>query len=321
MTKHTKVLIVIILILVGLSWTIGRAFFFYRTGSRSGKVIDAVTGEPIRDAVIYYEWNLRGGLIESTTIFGASHETKTNKDGKYYIPNHWIRKHLFLWSVEPEEVFVYKEGYVWYRVIFGKTQHFMIYMPDLKLNYRNRRNLVKLQPWIDELSHEEHMGIFTRGFGSEGMMLKEALKNEMAIAKRESQSMESQKQKSNTLCYELMGAKRKYEKNEMSKEEYVALLNKGLKSPNLQTLRFASTSLEELGDKSSVPVLLEFLRKNLYREDFGEIFVHLRRVIGREDLLVGSDRIIISWDISERKKALAELEKLCEEYILLPVKE
>jgi hypothetical protein len=315
MTKRTKVLIVIILILAGPSWIVGRTFFFYRTGCRFGKVIDAVTGKPIKDAVVYYEWRLRGGLIESSTSFGASHETKTNKDGKYYIPSHWIRKHLFLWSEEPEEVFVYKEGYIWYRVIFGNTQHFMIYMPDLKLTYRNWGNLVKLQPWIDELSHEEHMDIFTRGFGTEGAMLKEALKNEMALAERESQSKESQERMSNTLAYELMGAKRKYENNEMGREEYITLLKNGLKSPNLQTLRFASTSLEELGDRSSVPVLLEFLRANLYREAFGEAFVHLQKVIGREDLLVGSDRIMISWDISERKKALVELEGLCEKYI------
>jgi HEAT repeat protein len=217
--------------------------------------------------------------------------------------------------VEPEEAFVYKEGYVWYRVIFGKVQHFVIYMPDLKLEYRKRRNLVKLQPWIDELSHEEHMGIFTRGFGSKGMMLKEALKNEMVIAERESRSAESQKQKSNTVCYELMRAKRKYERNDMSKEEYVALLHRGLKSPNVQTLIFASGCLEKLGDKSSIPVLIEFLRANLYRTTFGEVFVCLRWLIGRDDLLVGSDRIHTSRNIRERMKALAELERLCEEYV------
>lgn len=316
MTKNRiKVLIVVVLILFGISWAIGRAFFFYRTGSFSGKVIDAATGKPIKDAVVYYEWKLRGGLIESSSGYAKSYETKTDNDGKYYIPSHWIRKHFLFWAVERERVFVYKEGYIWYRVIFGETQHFMIYMPDLKLNYRNRRNLVKLQPWIDELSHEEHMGIFTRGFGSKGMMLKEALKNEMDIAERESKSMEAKKKRSNTVCYQLMRAKRKYENNEMSREEYVALLNKGLKSTNVQTLRYASTALKELGDKSSVPVLIEFLRTNLYRKTFDEVFVYLRRVIGREDLLIGSERILDSRDISERKKALAELERQCEEYI------
>jgi len=316
MTKNRiKVLIVVVLILFGISWAIGRAFFFYRTGSCSGKVIDAATGKPIKDAVVYYEWRLRGGLIESSSGYATSYETKTDNDGKYYIPSHWIRKHFLFWSVEPEEVFVYKEGYVWYRVIFGKTQHFMIYMPDLKLKYGKKRNLVKLQPWIDELSHEEHMGIFTRGFGTKGMMLKDALKNEIAIAKRESQSIEARKQKSNTVCYQLMAAKRKYENNEMSREEYVALLNKGLKSTNVQTLRYASTALKELGDKSSIPVLIEFLRTNLYRKTFAEVFGFLRGLIGRDYLLIGSDRILDSRDISERKKALTELERLCEEYI------
>ncbi len=314
MAKRTKVLIVLILIFFGLFWTIGRVFFFYRTGSHSGKIIDAATGKPIKDAIVYYEWNLRGGLIESSTRLGAYHETKTNKNGKYYIPSHWIRKHFFFWSLGYEEMFVYKKGYLWYRVIFGETQHFMVYMPNMKLKYRKRRNLVKLQPWIDELSHEEHMHIFTSGH-VHGSMLKKALKNEMNIAERESKSAAAKKRRSNKLCYQLMGAKRKYEKNEMSREEYVAFLNKGLKSTNVQTLRFASTALKELGDKSSVPVLIEFLRTNIYREAFGEVFVYLRGVIGREDLLVGGDSISISRDISVRKKALVELERLCQEYI------
>ncbi len=315
MTKNRiKVLIVVVLILFGISWAIGRAFFFYRTGSCSGKVIDAATGKPIKDAVVYYEWRLRGGLIESSSGYATSYETKTDNDGKYYIPSHWIRKHFLFWAVEPERVFVYKEGYIWYRVIFGETQHFMIYTPHLKLKYRKWRNLVKLQPWIDELSHEEHMHIFTWGH-DHGSMLEEALKNEMAIAKRESRSIEAKKQKSNTVCYQLMTAKRKYENNKMRSEEYVALLKKGLESPNPQTLRYASTALKELGDKSPVPVLIEFLRTNLYRKAFAEVFVYLRRVIGREDLLVGGDRILDSRDISERKKALAELEELCEEYV------
>jgi HEAT repeat protein len=319
MVNRTKVLIIIILVFLGLSWAIGRAFFFCPTGSRSGKVIDAATGKPIKDAVVFYEWKLVGGFfIGSGEFVAASDEIKTNEEGEYYIPGHWIRKHFWFWNVTPEEVFIYKEGYAWYRVYDGEVQHFMVYMPDVKLQYRKKHNLVKLQPWDSRLSHVEHMNIFTGLFGPRSTMLYEGLKNEIAIAQYESHSVEAQKQRSNTVCYQLMEAKRKYENNKMSREEYIALLNEGLKSPNIQTLRDASAYLGELGDKSYVPVLIEFLRKNLYRDAFGEIFFYLQKMIGREDLSVGND---ISRDVSERKKALAEMEKPCQEYVTKNISE
>lgn len=130
-----------------------------RTGSRSGRVIDAVTGEPIEGAVVACIWDVSTWMIEPDSRFGTLYETTTDKKGKYFIPSQTIKfttQNLFP-RVEPEELIIYKYGYVVYVVRHNEVMPIMIYLPDLPQKYHKRDNLAKLQPWIDELSHSEHI--------------------------------------------------------------------------------------------------------------------------------------------------------------------
>lgn len=161
----------------------------FKTGSRSGRVVDAVTGKPIEGAVVCFEWDIREFLIELTTLYGTYYETLTDEKGEYFIPSQSIKSGGGLWAgLEPEEVLIYKYGYVVYMVSRNKVDPVMRYMPKLRQKYRRKNNSVKLQPWIDELSHEDHIEIVGHwgwGITRRKKLLAEAIKREEALAERE----------------------------------------------------------------------------------------------------------------------------------------
>lgn len=254
----------------------------FQTGSRSGRVIDAVSGKPIEGAVVVYTWDIRVFFIESSTREGTLYETTTNKDGKYVIPSQSIKSDAGLLSnLEPEEVFVYKYGYVWYRVYDNKVQSFLTYVPDLKQTYRKQDNIVKLQPWRDELLHHEHVGIFTRLRTVGGPVLQQALEKETALAKQESKAF---KRKVEEAKKQLSRDQAAYRKNEITKEQYIARLHRYLQIPNSDLVRRAVRELNNLDDRTAISALIESLKSHLYRKSFDAAIASLSSLTGRSDL-------------------------------------
>lgn len=158
----------LIVLLVGLG---GGGFLVYswywqtHTGSRSGKVVDATTGEPIEGAVVKYSWKvsmlLGGALGSGSGIPAVSYETLSDKEGKYYIPNLRIkRKTLTEMGLYPEEVLIYKDGYAVYRAVL-KYFESPILKPlgyhTVEQIYSKKDNIAKLYPWKEGESHQKHL--------------------------------------------------------------------------------------------------------------------------------------------------------------------
>jgi len=72
--RKTKILIItgILIVCVYLVFS----FFRLRIGPRSGRVVDAVTGEPIEGVVVNYSWKFCGFLIYPGAT-ASSYETTT----------------------------------------------------------------------------------------------------------------------------------------------------------------------------------------------------------------------------------------------------
>lgn len=254
----------------------------FQTGSRSGRVIDAVSGKPIEGAVVVYTWDIRVFFIESSTRAGTLYETTTNKDGKYVIPSQSIKSEGgVLSSLEPEEVFVYKYGYVWYRVFDNEVQSFMTYVPGLQQNYRRENNVVKLQPWIEELSHDEHIGIFDRLSPIGGPILHQALEKETAVAKQERKAFQRKVEKAKK---QLSQDRAAYKKDEITGEQYIAHLHQHLRIPNSDLLRRAVRELKNLDDRTAISALIESLKSHSYRESFDAAIASLSWLTDRSDL-------------------------------------
>ena len=161
------------------------------TGTRAGRVVDAITGEPVQDAVVLYIWDVEEFLIESHSRPAALYETVTGSDGEYLIPNQQVEiNHPVMSKLEPEEVFVYKYGYVSYRVYKNKARSFLDYLPGLQQEYRKENNVIKLQPWIDELSHSEHVAFLDAVAPRPGgQLLPKALEQERGLAKENTKQL------------------------------------------------------------------------------------------------------------------------------------
>ncbi len=127
------------------------------TGIRTGHVTDAITGKPIEDAVVVYNCDIMGFSFEGgNRRFGAVYETVTDKDGKYTIPSQSIQiEHWPFSRLAPEQLFIYKQGFVWYWVSDKEVKPFIVCLLNLPHIYRKQNNVVKLQPWNDKMSHIE----------------------------------------------------------------------------------------------------------------------------------------------------------------------
>ena len=172
----------------------GSLFYFWyhetHTGSFSGRVIDAVTSEPIEGAVVTYAWRFEGVLAKS---WAASYEILTDKEGKYFIPNQRIKRDtIFRGSLEPEAVLIYKNNYAVYRLWreYGKPTVGRSWGYRLKNQlYYRKNNLVKLYPWEKGESHEDHYYSITHSPGWGGgnhSLLTEELQEEEKRADKES---------------------------------------------------------------------------------------------------------------------------------------
>ena len=274
----------------------------FETGTRSGQVADAVTGAPVKGAVVVYTWDVAMFGLESSSQKAVQCEVITGEDGRYFIPNQkTMVKGAVSPSLEPENVYVYKNGYIWYRVYDNQPQSFMEYVPGLSQKYQKENNIVKLQPWNEKLSHSEHIGIFERMREYIGPKLEDALKEERAIAKQEERTNGQQKQDAYKISERMIGNKRVFEKGQITREEFMRRCYEGLKADNLADLRFAAIELNKLGDSNGVEPLIQFLKSSLYRETFNVALAEISGITDREDL--GRTNVI-----SERLEVIKDLE-------------
>ena len=168
-------------------------YFWYRetnTGSFSGRVIDAVTGEPIEGAVVTYSWKYSGFL---ETSWAASYETLTDKQGKYFIPNQRIKRDtILLGTLQPESVLIYKNNYAVYTLWreYGKpTVGRSFGYPRKNQLYSRKNNLVILYHWKKGESHDTHLDFirYSPGYGrGTNLLLKDELQEEEKRADKES---------------------------------------------------------------------------------------------------------------------------------------
>jgi hypothetical protein len=133
------------------------------TGTRNGQVFDANTGKPIEGSVVNYTWHVTGFMEDAIGGGGptVSYETLTDKEGKYYIPNLRIkRSNILQWTIEPEIVLVYKDKYAAYELFrqykkppVGRSFGYL----DIKQPYSEKNNNVRLYPFKESESHDDHI--------------------------------------------------------------------------------------------------------------------------------------------------------------------
>jgi hypothetical protein len=155
--KNIKILIILGIVLLGASYLL-YDFYNPRIGSRSGRVVDAVTGEPIEGAVVVYLWEL-SKIMTMGGGYAARYEGTTDKDGAYFIPAQRGKRDSILEGVYPDSVIIYKNGYAGYKMQGGRDKGGRSYgYPGKDQKHRKRRNLVKLYPLKSGESHYKHMG-------------------------------------------------------------------------------------------------------------------------------------------------------------------
>jgi hypothetical protein len=171
------------------------------TGSRSGQVFDAITGKPIQGAVVKYTWRTIGFLEDAIGGGGSpvSHETLTDKEGKYKIPNLRVKRESLLETgLSREEVIIYKDGYARYIVFdnddpqVGRSFGYSNY----KQNYQRKNNNVKLYPWKEGESHDAHFNSIdwrTSHYSGQGELLRKELEPEKNRAQQERAAKRRQK--------------------------------------------------------------------------------------------------------------------------------
>jgi len=167
MKKKNLILIILIALAIPFIFVVTcLSWIWYsqtHTGSRNGQVFDANTGKPIEGAVVNYTWHVAGFLEDAIGGGGptVSYETLTDKDGKYYIPNLRIkRSNILQLTIEPEMVLVYKDKYAAYELFrqykkspVGRSFGYL----DIKQPYSKKNNIVKLYPFKEGESHDDHV--------------------------------------------------------------------------------------------------------------------------------------------------------------------
>ena len=108
-----KILVIIATVTIGCGYIVYR-LRFPRTGSRSGQVIHAVTGQPIQGAVVNYVWKFMGFPFFYHEPVAGSYETTTDKTGKYFIPSQRFKRKFLLGPLKSEAVLIYKNNYAVY---------------------------------------------------------------------------------------------------------------------------------------------------------------------------------------------------------------
>ena len=191
MKKKNIILIIIVILTVGIAGYLSYTWYWAtHTGSRSGRIIDAVTGKPIEGVVVNYTWTFSDFMMMSGG-FAAFYETTTDKDGYYLIPNQRVKKRDFFFDgLVPEEVIIYKNNYEVYKLLrtykkppvgrsFGYTSK--------NQPYFKKNNLVKLYPWKQGESHDDHISWINSALYScpESELLRKEIQQERKRAREE----------------------------------------------------------------------------------------------------------------------------------------
>jgi hypothetical protein len=184
--KKLKILTILAIPLIFIVFCV--SWFWYsqtHTGSRSGQVFDANSGKPIEGAVVNYTWTVSGFLENAIGGGGptVSYETLTDKNGKYYIPNLRVKRtNILQWTLEPEEVLVYKDKYAVYKLYrqYKKPPEGRSFgYPRKNQPYRKKNNIVKLFPFKEGESHYDHVKfIGIQSAERDKLLLKEIQKEE-----------------------------------------------------------------------------------------------------------------------------------------------
>ena len=187
MTQKKKKWLTVLLVIAVLGGWVYYTWNF--TGSRSGKVLDAATGEPIEGAVVCMQWS-GGGFFEIVASgCTAFYETKTDKKGRYYIPTQ--RVSLWSWFGGPgdEDVMIYKDGYSAYEVYASDMKPVGRSFGHIneKQPYRKKRNTARLYRFNPSDSHTDHLD-WIKTFGIYDwpeQLLEKELQQEMEREKEE----------------------------------------------------------------------------------------------------------------------------------------
>lgn len=107
----------------------------------SGKVVDAVSGNPLDGAVVLAQWTASHGFGFTYHTVYQIEETKTDKEGMFSISG------VYNPFVDQPELVIYKKGYVPYRndMIFKDRKRYK------KVEWENNK-IYKLEHWKKEYS-------------------------------------------------------------------------------------------------------------------------------------------------------------------------
>ena len=191
MKKKNIILIIIVILTVGIAGYLSYTWYWAtHTGSRSGRIIDAVTGEPIEGVVVNYTWTFSDFMMMSGGS-AAVYETTTDKDGYYLIPNQRVKKRVsFFGGLVPEKVIIYKNNYAVYELLrdYKKPPVGRSFGDQSKNQpYCKKNNLVKLYPWKRGESRDEHISWINREarYCGESELLRKELQEERKRATEE----------------------------------------------------------------------------------------------------------------------------------------
>lgn len=197
--RNVKILlIVVILALPGCAY-LTYGFYHPKIDACSGRVINAATGEPIEGAVVSYSWQFSGFVFAPGERGARHYETTTDGKGRYFVPTcRVVREHgIGDGYLMRESVLVYKDGYAAYKVssTYKRPQVGRSFGDVGKEQpYRQQDNLVKLYPWKEGESHEDHYDhLHILGFRHGGELLIREMEKEKERAREEALSKYKEK--------------------------------------------------------------------------------------------------------------------------------
>jgi hypothetical protein len=141
-------------------------------GPFDGKVVDAVSGKPVAQAIVQVTWGFEIGRGLTAPAGAAVRTVETASDGSYTVPR--LDDEPYRRRVASMSLIVYKRGFIGYRSdrVFEDLRR--------RTDFVQQRNLVKLERMPSAISHVRHVR-FVGGTGA----LRQALGSEVVEASLE----------------------------------------------------------------------------------------------------------------------------------------